>query len=181
MCDTAKYIEYLDDAWKLRGKGEYKKVKALLQRVENGCHPDDFVVMGRVHHIYAQIERDHGNLKKALELYQKSLGIYQKSNIPEKIAHSMRHVADVQSGLGFLLESEQNFKSVIAIYRDTSDVRVLDLANALNGFGKCLEKLGKTREAIKILTEANQYYSDLDIRGGIEETNKKLSELQGDQ
>jgi len=178
MTDDRKITELLEEAWNKRGAGNYSEAKELVRKAHNLCKDDDYMYLGRVFHIYMQFESDHDNYAKALEFCQQSLGFYIKSKIPDKVAHSTRHVADLQRHLGQEAESELNYRKAIDIYRSNSDTHDLNLANALRGFGILLEKLKKEEEAIAVWKEVKELYHTCNLQDGVDEANHKLDSLR---
>ena len=111
--------------------GNYEEARDLVKKAQELCKGDDYNFLGRIFHVYMQFESDHDNLPKALEFCQQSLGFYQKANNSDRIAHSTRHIADLQRALGNDADSESNYREAIGIYKANSQTKTGDLANAL--------------------------------------------------
>ena len=167
----------LKDAWSIRQDGNYEKGRKILKEIEEKCTDNDDTTWGRIYAIYAQYDRDNGNLSSALELSKKSLGCYEKSGDPNRIAHSTRHIADIQSNLGLLKEAEKNYQKALQIYRKHPETKPHDLANAVRPYGKLLQKQGKTEEAKKQLQEALNLYQKVENQAGIQEMTNLLTSL----
>ena len=178
MKDTSIIVQLLETAWVKRREEKYDEARDLVVQAHKLCKEEDFNNLGRVFHVYMQFESDHDNHEKAIELCRKSLMYYKKANNQVKIAHSTRHIADLQYTIGNLSESERNYRAAIHIYRDNPNESVGNLANALRGFGLLLEKIGKKREAIEVWRETKELYQSIDLQQGIEEANKKLKLLR---
>ena len=169
--------QILEEAWTKRREGKYKEALFLVQKAQKNCEANDFNSLGRIFHLYMQFESDHGHPSKALEWCQKSLSCYVETGNKNKIAHAMRHVADLQRDLGMEEEAKRNYQEAIKMYRDSSNVNKLALANALRGFGLLLERRGKIEESIIIWKETQALYACCKLQAGVEESNQKLDEL----
>ena len=125
-----------------------------------------------------QFESDHNHPSKALELCQQSLMYYKKAGDLNKVAHSTRHLADLERHLGNEADSERNYRDAIGIYKDNASTNKGDLANALRGFGLLLEKRGNIQEAIAVWKETKELYVACNLQVGVDEANRKLDSLQ---
>ena len=110
-----------------------------------------------------QFEYDQDNLADALKLCQESLAFYQEAKNSDKIAHSTRHIADLQCHLGEDADSESNYSAAIRMYRDNPHTQEGDLANALRGFAVLLEKRKRVQEAIAVWEEAKELYAAVNL------------------
>ncbi len=173
--DVAKLLE---QAWNKRRGEQYADAEALLIEARGLCGADDYDALGRIYHIYMQLDYDQGNLTKALELCQKSLSYYKKTNKPDRIAHSTRHLADLQRHLGLAAESESNYRKAMGMYKASPVQQAGDLANALRGFAIVLENRKKTDEAITAWRETKTLYQSLGLEAGVDEATQRLAALQ---
>ncbi|MDH3652109.1 MAG: tetratricopeptide repeat protein, partial [Saprospiraceae bacterium] len=128
--------------------------------------------------VLMQFESDHNHTSKALELCQRSLDYYKKSEDPDRIADSMRHVADLHRRLGNSDDSERCYREAIGIYRRNADTNLGDLVNALRGFGLLLNKQVNKKEAIAVWREVKQLYFECHLHEGVEEATKNLEALE---
>lgn len=168
----------LGEAWSKRSEGKYEDVASLLTEAREQCEVDDYDALGRIFHVYMQVDYDKGNLSKALELCQQSLAYYQKSGIIERIAHSTRHLADLQCHLGLHAESESNYLKAIKMYKKSPNLHAGNLANALRGFAIVLENLNKRNEAQATWSEVKTLYQSLGIQAGVDEASQKIAALE---
>ena len=178
MSYKSKITLLLEEAWKRRREKKYEDARALLIKARGLCEDDDYNSLGRIHHIYMQFDYEQGNLSKALEVCHKSLAFYQMANNSDKIAHSTRHIADLQCHLGDDTSSESNYRTAISIYKDDPDTQAGDLANALRGFAILLERRGKRQEAISTWEEAKELYQAGNSRAGVDEAGRKIVALR---
>jgi len=92
--------QLLHKAWDKRRSKKYDEALDLVRKAQELSKADDYDSLGRVFHVYMQLEHDRGNFSTALNYCQTSLEYYKKTEDPSKIAHSLRHVADLQRELG---------------------------------------------------------------------------------
>jgi tetratricopeptide (TPR) repeat protein len=118
-----------------------------------------------------------GNLQLALELYQAAANALSKLNEPLRLAHTIRHVADIQRHLQLLDEAHANYAEALAIYRAQPDTGKLDLANTLRPYALLMESLGNHTAAREMLTEARDLYAALNLQVGVDEANRRLTLL----
>lgn len=179
MTDQSNIKNLLEEAWSKRRVGNYNEARNLVKKAHELCIEDDYNFLGRIYHIYMQFEYDHDNFSKALEFCQQSQEFYIKANNSDKIAHSTRHMADLQQELGNNTDSESNYRKAIGIYRANSQTNPGDLANALRRFALVLEKLGKIGEAKTAWQETKKLYQTCNLQAGVDEADQKLEALQG--
>lgn len=177
MNDKTKITELLNEAWTRRREGKYDEAFSLVGEAHEICSEDDFNMLGRIHHLYRQFESDQNNYDQALKWSRKSLEYYQKTGDGIKIAHAMRHLADLQRQLGMDNEAEKNYQEAIALYKNNPDTQQTALANAFRGFSLLLEKRGKTQEAISSWRETKALYQSSELQAGVDEANERLEAL----
>jgi len=167
--------DLLEDAWSIRQQGNYTKGRKILKEIEEKCADDDDLTWGRIFATYAQYDRDNGDLDSALELSKKSYAYYQKSGNQNRIAHSIRHIADIQVALNQRTEAEENYQKALKIYREHPETKALDLANTLRPYGRLLKNLGKNDEAKPLIQEARACYQKAENKAGFDEMNSWLA------
>lgn len=169
---------YLQEAWGLRRAGDYKSSREILEKAHKLCRDDDHMLKGRIYHIYMQYEYDHGNLEKAIEFCKSALSYYKMSGNKNLIAHSTRHLADLQLALDFLDEAEKNYAYALDIYRKDTNSHPGDIANTLRGFGMLMEKKMNFSKAIEVWKEVLNLYTKLGIKEGIDEAEQEIKKLE---
>lgn len=167
----------LQDAWAVRTSGDYAEGRRILEEVESLCPANDHQTRGRMYAVYAQYDRDNGDLQSALALSRTSLEHYEKSGNLDRIAHTLRHIADVLSDLGRHTEAEERYQQALGIYRERADTNAQELANAARPYGILLKNLGRLEESRELLLEANRLYRESGSQPGIDETESLLAEL----
>ena len=178
MTKTTTIKKLLEKAWKLRGEANYKESQKFLSKAESLCTKEDFYFMGRIHHIRMQYEADKDHFDKAIEYCHLSVLSYFKSKDYDRIAHSVRHLADLQMETGELSDSENNYIKSVGIYKSLEDCNKGDLANALRGYAQLQEKKGEFSEAMDLWQEIIHLYKECDFKAGEIEAINKLNLLQ---
>ena len=168
--------DLLSEAWQARRTGDYSKTLELTQEAQSLCSEDEHFFLGRINHIYRQVEMDHDRYEQALPFAKKAIWHYRAARDAGKIAHSIRHLADLFVELERYEEAEQNYRSAIQLYVET-EPSLLDRSNALRGFGILLVRINKNEEARKILSRAKEHYYHLGLSEGVEEMSDLLRSL----
>lgn len=177
MKDNPRINQLLKEAWSKRGEKKYDEARALVEQAHGLCKDDDYNSLGRVFHVYMQFESDHNNHSKAIALCERSLMYYKTANNLDGIAHSTRHIADLQYHLGQESDSEHNYREAIGIYRINPEKHIGNFANALRGLALLLERREKKQEAIKVWEETKELYNFIHLQEGVDEANNKLNSL----
>jgi tetratricopeptide (TPR) repeat protein len=123
-----------------------------------------------------QARREH-RLDESLQAYIQAAVIYRSSNEPLALAHTIRHVGDIQTELGALTEAEASFSEALSIYRSHPDTKPLDLANAIRGYAFLKQSAGDTTNAISLWQEAHSLYKTLNIDAGVAESTRRIADL----
>ncbi len=174
--DKGQIEKLLDNSWQARGQGHYDIAKDLVQQAQALCEDSDYLSLGRIYHIFMQFESDHDNLPDAISLSRQSIAYYNQSKDRNKIAHSVRHLADLLFRKEEFAEAKLNYGNSITIYRELNASKG-DLANALRGYAILLEKLREEEEAIRVWQEVRELYDSINLKGGVEEANTRLNSL----
>ena len=167
----------LAQAWEQRRLGNYRQTLALVAQVQENCAADDHLTLGRVNHIYMQVESDHGRLPQAMKYCHLALKHYLDSDDQLKIAHCTRHLADLQRESGLREQAADNYREALRIYRMHAGVSQLDLANALRGYGLLMLSQEEKTLAVTLWKEVHQLYSNLGLQEGVTEADQKLALL----
>ena len=175
---TETIEKLLEEAWQLRGKGNYKESRKILITAESLCTKEDFNYLGRIYHIRMQYEADKDHFDRAMEYCHLSVSSYIKSEDSDKIAHSVRHLADLQLKTGKLHHAHRNYVKSIDIYRSQKDCNKGDLANALIGYANLLEERKKFTEAIDLWQEIIHLYRESNFEQGELKARQKLNQLR---
>jgi tetratricopeptide (TPR) repeat protein len=123
-----------------------------------------------------QARKEH-RLEESLESYRRAAMIYRSRNEPLGLAHTVRHVGDIQTELGDLTQAEASFIEALSIYRSHPDTKALDLANAIRGYALLKQIAGDKANALRLWEEARELYRTLNIDAGVAESNRRIAEL----
>ena len=61
MTDPLAIKSLLEKAWSKRRENRYDEAKSLTMRAHNLCEKDDYDNLGRIFHVYMQLESDKGD------------------------------------------------------------------------------------------------------------------------
>jgi tetratricopeptide (TPR) repeat protein len=127
----------------------------------------------------AQIERDLKNNSQALQNYREAAGIYRSLPDPQRLAHTIRHVADILRSEGSIEQGRSCYEEALEIYREHSGTSPLDLANAVRGFALLRAAAGETEEAKALWQEAGKLYDAANVQPGVQESTAQIERLSG--
>ena len=170
-------IKHLSDAWAARRQGDYDTVHQLITETFDLCGSLDYTFLGRIYHIAAQIESDHDRYAEALSFLNISLAFYKRSGIQSRIAHSLRHIADLNRELGRKKKAKKLYKKSVSLYRKM-DASANDLANCLRGYGLIMEATGNKKKAMKIWKEVHDLYDECGIQAGVDEAIDSIERIK---
>ena len=111
----------------------------------------------------------------ASERYTAAANLLRDSNEPQRLAHTIRHIADIQWKANLFEESRANYAGALAIYRGNPETGRLDLANTLRGYALLSESIRDIASAREMWTEARHLYSAVDVQAGVDEANRRLA------
>ena len=123
-----------------------------------------------------QARKEH-RLDEALESYQRAADTYRSHNDPLALAHTVRHVGDIQTELGDLTQAEASFTEALSIYRSHPETEPLDLANAIRGYALLKQLAGDKTNAKLLWEEARDLYKLLNIDAGVAESSRRIAGL----
>src|ERR1039457_3318981 len=122
-----------------------------------------------------QIERDKGQNDAALQHYEEGVTIYRAAGEPLKLAHTIRHVADILRETGRAELAEPRYDEALALYRNRPETAPLDLANAIRGLALLESDAGETEAARALWEEARELYAAVNVEAGVTESNRRLA------
>lgn len=127
-----------------------------------------------------QIEHDFGNHAAALKNYEEAATIYRAKKNSHRLAHTIRHVADIHRRQKRTVLAEPCYREALELYRREPTTPPFDLANALRGFALLKEDVGQPLEAKPLWEEARGLYAAGDVKEGVTESSRRLA-LLGEQ
>jgi len=124
-----------------------------------------------------QIERDLNNTKAAIQHYGEAVVIYRGGANPLRLAHTIRHLADILREDGALESARPLYEESLRLYRAHAETAPLDLANAIRGFALLRGAAGEPKEAKILWQEARALYASVSVQAGVEESEIQISQL----
>ena len=118
--------------------------------------------------------RNAGKLDLALERYRGGAETLRRMVQLQRLAHTVRHVADIERQMGSLDAAEADYFEALAIYRDDARTGQLDLANTLRGYALLREQCGDLESAREMWREAKKLYAECGVEAGVDEANRRL-------
>ena len=118
---------------------------------------------------WANSEGDLGRLQAAAEKYDEAIAMLRGMNDPQRLAHTLRHRADVARHMGDRASAEQGYGEALKIYRAHEATDRLDLGNALRGCALLAEDAGDRIAARTIWCEALILYEAVGVEAGVAE------------
>jgi tetratricopeptide (TPR) repeat protein len=124
----------------------------------------------------AYAERKLGNVQTARKLYEEAAALYRAEANPRKVAHTIRHVADIHRGEGCADLAAPLYNEALAIYRSHAETSPLDLANAIRGLTILKSDAGESEAARELWAEARDLYRSVDVQAGVAECTRRLGD-----
>ena len=121
--------------------------------------------------------RNDGKLDVALERYRAGAETLRCVVEPQRLAHTVRHVADIERQMGSFDAAEADYAEALAIYRDDSRTGTLDLANTLRGYALLREAREDSQAAREMWTEARELYAAVEVQAGVDEADRRLKKF----
>jgi tetratricopeptide (TPR) repeat protein len=149
-------------------------VEAVDRRREAGATSDLTNALTRL----GQIERDLGHNQAELRNYEEAAGVYRAESDVLRLAHTVRHVGDIHRNEGRLDLAEPCYQEALSIYRSNEKTPPLDLANAIRGLALLKGDAGDAEEARRLWEEAENLYTAVDVKAGVDESVHRLARLE---
>ena len=121
--------------------------------------------------------RNAGNLVDALKLYQEAAELLRQRDQPLRLAHTIRHVADIQTHMRLFEEAQANYAEALTVYRSNPETAKLDLSNTLRGYALLAQSTNDNESAHAMWAEARDLYRAMDVKAGVEEAERHLRHL----
>jgi tetratricopeptide (TPR) repeat protein len=141
---------------------------------------EDRVLVAMLCEELAYVERSLKDLESAEQHYRQASEIYRGLGNPLKVAHTIRHAADILREQGSGEESALLYGEALKIYRDHQGTAPLDLANAIRGYALLKEDQQDREEAVCLWREAGKLYEETGIDAGVAESKRRIALLTGE-
>ena len=126
---------------------------------------------------WANSEGDMGRLQAAAEKYDEAIAMLREMKDPQRLAHTLRHRADVARHMGDRAAAEQHYGEALKIYRAHEATDRLDLGNAFRGQALLAEDAGNTAAARALWFEALSLYEAVGVEAGVTEARAHADRL----
>lgn len=150
---------------------------AWAEAVELSRQENDIPSLIRALRGAAQIDHDLDRDSEALALYEEAVALCGKHSPPLALAHTVRHLGDIQRHMGHHRLAQASYEQALAIYRSQPEADPLDVANALRPFALLKEATGDLDGARDFWREARGLYESLGIDAGVIECSDHLAKL----
>lgn len=124
-----------------------------------------------------QMERDLGRLRAARDSYRNAVEESRAAEVPDRLAHALRHLADVERERGQVEEALTWSVEAVGIVREFPGTRPLELANTLRVLALAREAGGNFAGAREAWRDAREGYELAGIEAGVSECEARLSAL----
>ena len=124
---------------------------------------------------HAQEARDAGRIDEAVERQQEAVALLREDDDPARLAHAIRHVADILREAGDAAGASAPTAEMLALYRGLEDAPLLDLANAIRSAALQAEAAGQPDAAL--WREARDHYEACGIGPGVAEAERRIAAL----
>jgi len=125
----------------------------------------------------AYAARARGDRAAGLRGYIAAAEALRGLDAPQRLAHTVRHVADIQRELGHHEAALANYTEALAIYRADAATGKLDLGNTLRGYALLMQDLGDRTAARALWAEAGELYEAVGVQAGIDEARRQVEAL----
>lgn len=151
-----------------------RHMKAAVALARFGNDP---LALARALHGQANVERDRGEVRAALDLYLEAVPLCRQGDDPLVLAHTARHLGDVLREMGDLEAAGRCYGEALALYRADPDAPPLDVANAVRPAAILCEALGEDDQARALWREAGGLYRRAGVEAGVSESAAHLEQL----
>lgn len=171
--------ELLSDASHARLEHRFGDARRDLKEAVKSCRRNkDQHRLARALAALGRIEHDLHNDDVALHFYEEAVEIHRALNNPLKVAHSVRHIADILRHMKRFAAARSSYAEAVGIYRAQKETPPLDLANTLRGFALLKEALNENTEAKALWKEAGILYAEANVEAGVLESARRLAKLE---
>jgi tetratricopeptide (TPR) repeat protein len=176
-------------------------VRIIEALIDAGAHVDERWFTGRRPEIEAALRRSRsdapvseareqvialrrrGDLARGAKNYDEAIRVYEEAaslcrDLGDSLllAHTLRHIGDIQHEAGRPKLAETMYAEALEIYRRERP-STLDLANAIRPYAVLKEEIGATAEAERMWEEAHDLYAKANVPPGAAESAVRLARL----
>ncbi len=122
--------------------------------------------------------RNAGDRAGGLRGYRDAVALLRASGEPLRLAHTVRHVADMEREAEDWPAALRDYAEALQLYRRSPETGKLDLANTLRGYALLLEALGARGEAGAMWVEARELYRGVGVQAGVDEAARRVAAIE---
>lgn len=151
---------------------------ALVRAVELLRRESDPLALAQALRELGEVERSLPDTDGGIGAYEEAVAIFQQHGAELKLAHTVRHLADIHRHGRRVEEADRCYQMALDLYRKYTEASTLDVANALRGAALLKELDGDTEQAIALWSEATRLYEKADIAKAVDEGSRRLAHLR---
>ena len=173
-------VEQLSHGYQARSERRLADAKnCFAQAIDQSRKAKDKALLAQALCGLGQIERDLGNHSAALKHYGDAVELRRSLGDLLRLAHTIRHVADILRSQGSLEKATPCYEEALGIYRRHEQTPPLDLANTIRGYALLKADIGDTEEATYLWHEAAALYEESGAQAGVSESRSQIAFLMG--
>jgi tetratricopeptide (TPR) repeat protein len=176
---TNEIEELLRQGWQARREGRLDDAKSQFSAAVTLAKEKPGVALAQPLTGLGQIERDLGDGPSALQRYLEAAALYRRHGDVQRIAHTIRHVADIYRQAGQAEAAEPHYREALTLYREDPRTSSLDLANTIRGLALLKSNASAQEDARRLWMEARDLYARADVQAGVVESSERLAVLAG--
>ncbi|MDG2227477.1 MAG: tetratricopeptide repeat protein [Flavobacteriales bacterium] len=172
--------EMVSNDWKKYQFYQYEQLQALLKnnpsiKVTNALQLDLAGAIGNIGYIYSI----QGQVKEALDYFNRSLKIEQEIDDKEGVASSLNHIGLIYNNQGKVKEAVDYYSRSLKIREEIGDEK--GIALSLNNIGTIYNDKGQVKEALVYYNRSLKIYEDLDDKEGVALSLNNIGLIYNDQ
>ncbi len=95
----------------------------------------------------------------------------------DRLAHALRHIADIEREEGHLQAALNNYLEAAAFYVREENSSSMDCANCARGLALLYEEINHSAEALDLWNQARIIYAAHGVHEGVDECDDHISKL----
>jgi tetratricopeptide (TPR) repeat protein len=109
--------------------------------------------------------------------YEEAVAIHRAEGDAVKLAHAVRHLADVHREQGRAGLAESCYDEALDLYGGDARTTPLELANAIRGLALVKDGAGEAEQASALWERAKDLYAAAEVQAGVAESSRRLAAL----
>ena len=172
--------EMVSNDWKKYQFYQYEQLQALLKnnpsiKVTKALQLDLAGAIGNIGYIYSL----QGQVKEALDYFNRSLKIEEDIDDKEGVASSLNHIGLIYNNQGKVKEAVDYYSRSLKIREEIGDEK--GIALSLNNIGTIYNDKGQVKEALVYYKRSLKIYEDIDDKEGVALSFNNIGLIYNDQ